>query len=88
MMLSGLIPSFAVNSAVNGENRGNGASMKRGLEPDEGTCRGVEGSKFLHRHLSKFAKRLRPQKKRLEAYFYCGPIGSNVATDKVLLHFA
>ena len=39
-----MIPTFAVNSAVNVENRGNGASMKRGLEPDEGTCRGVEGS--------------------------------------------
>ena len=41
---SGLIPAFAVNSAVNAENRGLGVLMKRGLEPDEGACRGVEDS--------------------------------------------
>ena len=41
--------------------------------------------KSLHRHLYKFAKRLRPHKKRLEAYFFVEPFGSNVPTDEFYL---
>jgi hypothetical protein len=39
-----VIAAFAVNIAVNGENRGVRVPVKRGIEPDKAVHGGVEGS--------------------------------------------